>query len=138
LKNEDFGPGCSPTLSFQVFSSGSEYYRLAWFNRSGKISGTLGSQERYGSLRIAPDATQAAVVVANNSGARDISTIDFARGVLSRISNGSVIIHIATLSTLSAPSNKPDNTRVPPTESTVFWLSATLTEYMPTRCGHGF
>jgi uncharacterized protein (TIGR03437 family) len=36
---------------------------------------------------------------------------------------------IADLSALPAPSNKPDNNRVPPTETTVFVLSATLTDY---------
>jgi uncharacterized protein (TIGR03437 family) len=36
---------------------------------------------------------------------------------------------IAALSALSPPSNKPDNNRVAPTETTVFGLSATLTEY---------
>jgi uncharacterized protein (TIGR03437 family) len=36
---------------------------------------------------------------------------------------------IAALSALPVPSNKPDNNRVPPTETTVFVLSATITDY---------
>ena len=36
---------------------------------------------------------------------------------------------IATLSALSAPSDRPDNNRVTPTETTVFAVSATITDY---------
>ena len=36
---------------------------------------------------------------------------------------------VSALTALTAPSSKPDNNRVPPTETTVFVLSATLTDY---------
>jgi Tol biopolymer transport system component len=71
-----------------LFVSGSERYRLSWFNREGRLMGDIGQPDRWASVRISPDATRVAVSAADSSGQRDISVIDFARSVQTRLTSG--------------------------------------------------
>src|SRR5215831_5957086 len=75
-----------------LFSTGSDQYRLTWFSRDGKLLGAVGPPDRYFDLRIAPDATRVATLVTDESGGRDISIIDFARGIPTRITSGDVAL----------------------------------------------
>jgi Tol biopolymer transport system component len=75
-----------------LFSTGSELYRLTWFSRDGKPLAAVGPPDRFFDLRIAPDATRVAALVNNDSGGRDISIIDFARGIPTRLTSGDVAL----------------------------------------------
>jgi serine/threonine-protein kinase len=74
-------------------SNGSARFRLSWLSRDGKILSSLPQLPqvgRYLGLRISPDGTRAAVSISESSGGRDIWTVDFARGVTTRVSSGGV------------------------------------------------
>jgi hypothetical protein len=71
-----------------LFSTGIERYVLTWFSRQGKALDTVGQPDGYSSIRISPDATRVGVNITAPSGARDVTTIDFARGVQTRLTSG--------------------------------------------------
>ena len=71
-----------------LFGGGIPRRRLNWFNREGKIVGSVGQPDRFVSVRISPDATMAALTISDSSGIIDLSTIDFARGVQTRLTAG--------------------------------------------------
>jgi Tol biopolymer transport system component len=63
--------------------------RLAWFDRSGKASGTVASDANYGDLTLSHDARQAAVTIASsanrqNTSSGDVWLFDLVRNVPSR------------------------------------------------------
>jgi hypothetical protein len=71
-----------------LFSTGIERYVLTWFSRQGKALETVGQPDGYSSIRISPDATRVGVNITAPSGARDVTTMDFARGVQTRLTAG--------------------------------------------------
>ena len=76
-----------------MFASGSDQYRLTWFNREGNRIGTLAQPDRWASLRMAPDATRVAATVSDASGQRDVAVIDFARGLQARVTSGGTALN---------------------------------------------
>ncbi len=71
-----------------AYMTGNPATQLAWFDRSGTQVGTLGQPAAYLSLRISPDEKR--VAVARNDPpalATDISLIELARGVASRLTS---------------------------------------------------
>jgi Tol biopolymer transport system component len=59
--------------------------RLAWFDREGKLLGTLGEPAKYSQLALSPDGRRVAVEVEDAEGRFDIWLIDVARNVASRL-----------------------------------------------------
>ena len=47
-----------------LFGAGGARYQLAWLNRDGKMLGSVGQPDRYGSVRISPDGTRLAAGLA--------------------------------------------------------------------------
>src|SRR5688572_10274 len=56
--------------------------RLTWFDRTGRVLGTMGPAAQYQGVNLSPDSTQAAVdIVDTNHGTRDVSIVDSAGAV---------------------------------------------------------
>jgi Tol biopolymer transport system component len=79
----------------------SDTYRLSWLDRDGKVLNTLPRPDHYTGLQISPDGAQAVLSVAGPLGVRDISTLDLARGVQTRVASGN-----AALSALWSPDGR--------------------------------
>jgi hypothetical protein len=60
---------------------GSQSNRLTWFDRSGKVLGTVGDPAAYANPRLSPDGKRIAVEIVDVSGNRDIWLMEVARGV---------------------------------------------------------
>ena len=59
--------------------------RLTWFDRTGRVLGTMGPAAQYQGVNLSPDSSQAAVdMVDTNHGTRDVSIVD-ADGALRRL-----------------------------------------------------
>jgi serine/threonine protein kinase/Tol biopolymer transport system component len=57
-------------------------YELVWYDRSGKLLGTLGAPADYGDVALSPDGSRALVSIAPAStGVRDLWIFDLARGL---------------------------------------------------------
>jgi Tol biopolymer transport system component/predicted Ser/Thr protein kinase len=69
-------------------NNGSDQYRLSWLSRDGKVLSSLSQPGGFGGLRMSPDGAHAALSVINPAGGRDIWTLDFARGVQTRVASG--------------------------------------------------
>ena len=69
-----------------IFGGTNDRYQLAWFSRDGKPLETV-STDRYAAVRMSPDGRHAAVSVTDQSGKRDIWTMDLARGLLNRLTH---------------------------------------------------
>jgi len=67
-----------------LFGMGSDRYQLTWLNREGKILGTVGQPDRYGSLRISPDGTRVAASLADASSRPDLWLLELSRPIPSR------------------------------------------------------
>jgi len=87
-----FGP--SGSASYAVSADGSTLVyeprpapsRLAWLDRSGRDTGSLGDPSTFGSLQIAPDGRRVAVDLWHPDGhGRDIWSLDAASGVATRL-----------------------------------------------------
>jgi serine/threonine protein kinase/Tol biopolymer transport system component len=63
-----------------LFGTGGGRYQLAWFNREGKILGSVGQPDRYGSVRISPDGMRIAAGLAN-----DVWLLDMSRPIPNRL-----------------------------------------------------
>ena len=62
--------------------------RMTWFDRSGRIVGTIGPEKEYSEVRLSPGRKTAAVVIPDpDSGNRDIWLLDLAIGTLSRFTS---------------------------------------------------
>ena len=68
--------------------TGTERYWPSWLTRDGKVLSHPAPPGPYVGLRISPDGTRAALFVLAPSGGREIWTLDFARGVQTRLSSG--------------------------------------------------
>ena len=69
-----------------------ETSQLAWFDRSGKQVGTLGTAADYEGLRLSPDGSRCAVEVRDpHTGTIDIWIGDVSRGVTTRLTSGEAI-----------------------------------------------
>jgi Tol biopolymer transport system component len=89
------GGGSTQTAAFSVSETGTLVYqparaqqfsRLQWISRSGQPMGTLGDDSDYSNLELSPDGSQLAVSVTDSARrARDIWTVDVARGVRQRV-----------------------------------------------------
>jgi len=77
--NGVFSTSLNGTLVYQSATPGSGA-TLTWFDRKGKLLGTLGEPAIYDHLEISPDGTRAAVTIRPASGTRDIWIVDLARG----------------------------------------------------------
>jgi Tol biopolymer transport system component len=87
-----FNPGVSVSNEGDIlYASGSERFRLGWFNRGGTLTGAVGQPGDISSLRISPDGTRASVSAANASGQRDVAVVDFARGLQTRLPSGGLV-----------------------------------------------
>jgi serine/threonine protein kinase/Tol biopolymer transport system component len=67
-----------------LFGKGSDLYQLTWLNREGKVLGTVGQPDRYGSLRISPDGTRIAASLADSSSRPDLWLLELSRAIPSR------------------------------------------------------
>jgi serine/threonine protein kinase len=63
-----------------LFGTGGGRYQLAWLNREGKMLGSVGQPDRYGSVRISPDGTRIAAGLAN-----DVWVLEMSRPIPSRL-----------------------------------------------------
>jgi Tol biopolymer transport system component/predicted Ser/Thr protein kinase len=66
-----------------IYRSGTRFAqsRLTWFDRSGKVSGTVGELADYSNPVLSPDGTRLAVCIRDaQSGTRDIWILDLVRG----------------------------------------------------------
>ena len=61
---------------------------LTWFDRAGKILGTVGPAGSYQSPQLSPDETRVAVVRTDSEGGRDVWVIDTARASMTRLTFG--------------------------------------------------
>lgn len=68
-----------------LFGTGSGRYQLAWFNREGKVLGTVGQPDRYGSLRIAPDGGGLVAALADSSSGSDLWLLELSRAIPNRL-----------------------------------------------------
>ena len=89
--------GCTfPGLSVSndgaiLLHNGRDLFQMTWFSREGKVLGTAdpsGQADEYSTVRIAPDGRHAAADITDPSAFFDIWTIDFARGVKTRVTTG--------------------------------------------------
>ena len=79
--------------------------QLTWFDRAGRVLGTLGEAAQYVNLALSPDERRVAVALATGSpGNVDIWVIDIARGVRSRLTFDPGLD--------SSPVWSPDGTRI--------------------------
>jgi len=67
-----------------IFSRSDDVFPLTWFSRGGKAIETIGSG-RFIAVRISPDGRLAAVSPMDESGKRDIWTMELSRGLLNRL-----------------------------------------------------
>jgi eukaryotic-like serine/threonine-protein kinase len=58
--------------------------QLNWFDRAGKVTGTVGERADYSDLELSPDGTRAAVSEQDPGTGRDIWIFDLARGIPTR------------------------------------------------------
>jgi Tol biopolymer transport system component len=58
--------------------------QLNWFDRTGKVVGTIGERADYADIEISPDGTRATVSVLDPGTGRDIWVFDLARGLPTR------------------------------------------------------
>lgn len=80
-------------------------HQLTWFDRSGKVLGTLGDPARYGDIELSPDGKRVAVSILDQAQkTRDIWIIDVARGLRTRFTFEPANESTATWS--------PDGTRI--------------------------
>jgi eukaryotic-like serine/threonine-protein kinase len=69
----------------------SNAFQLTWFDRQGKVIGTVGEPGNYVDLAMSPDGTRAAVAIEANPRSRDIWVLDLDRGISTRLtSDGSL------------------------------------------------
>ena len=81
--------GISASIAGDVlFVSGNEQVQLTWRRRDGTPIGVVGQPSHWTAVRISPDGTRVALSVADASGIRDLSVIDFARGLQTRLTSG--------------------------------------------------
>ena len=59
--------------------------QLNWFDRTGKIVGTIGERADYGDVEISPDGTRATVSELDPGTGRDMWIFDLARGLPTRL-----------------------------------------------------
>jgi Tol biopolymer transport system component/predicted Ser/Thr protein kinase len=94
-ETRDTGLGATSVAgAFSVSQSGVLAYQLtdaprsqlAWFERSGRQTATLGAPADYGDVMLSPDGTRAAVSIADPvSGSSDLWVFDVARGTRERV-----------------------------------------------------
>jgi Tol biopolymer transport system component len=68
-----------------LFGSGSDRYQLTWLNREGKVLSTVGQPDRSGALRISPDGTRVAAILADSSSRSDLWLSELSRPIPSRL-----------------------------------------------------
>jgi tRNA A-37 threonylcarbamoyl transferase component Bud32/WD40 repeat protein len=66
-------------------AGGALKFRMTWFDRTGKILGEAGPEDRYADLRISPDGKKVAMTRTDSTGNSDIWVFDFARAVMNRL-----------------------------------------------------
>jgi dipeptidyl aminopeptidase/acylaminoacyl peptidase len=93
----------SGVLAYRA-GAASQDFQLTWFDRQGKISGTVGQPGPYHGFAVAPDGMRAAGRDAVPQALGDIWTFDFTRGVRTRLT-----FH---QSTGSYPVWSPDGSRI--------------------------
>jgi Tol biopolymer transport system component len=85
-----FSASDSDTLVYQT-GSAQGGWRLLWFTRDGKQSGSVGDLDPYFDPAISPDGTRVAAGVLTGQGTGDIWIFDLARGTKTRLTFGSAI-----------------------------------------------
>jgi serine/threonine protein kinase/Tol biopolymer transport system component len=93
---EHVGTEGSRYTSFSTSASGLLVYangpregaQLTWFDRTGKIQGTVGERQLLNSVALSPDGRHA-VISGSNGSDRDLYTIDFATGIYQKLTNKS-------------------------------------------------
>ena len=79
-----FSVSPSGALAYRTGAGGNDY-QLTWFDRQGKVVGTLGQPGPNDGVSLSPDGTRAAVRDAEGRALGDIWTLDSARGVRTRL-----------------------------------------------------
>jgi serine/threonine-protein kinase len=75
-------------LAYVAQSVGSPPCELVWMDRAGRATPASGERRQYLSVAISPDDRHAAVTIMGDS--RDLWTLSFARGTLSRLTSGDI------------------------------------------------
>jgi Tol biopolymer transport system component len=75
-------------LAYVAQSVGSPLCELVWMDRAGRASPATGERQQFLSVAISPDDRLAAVTIMGES--RDLWTLSFARGTLSRLTTGDI------------------------------------------------
>ena len=68
-----------------LFGTGGGRYQLAWLNREGKMLGSVGQPDRYGSVRVSPDGTRLAAGLADAASRSDLWLLDLSRAIPNRL-----------------------------------------------------
>jgi eukaryotic-like serine/threonine-protein kinase len=68
-----------------LFGTGGGRYQLAWLNREGKMLGSVGQPDRYGSVRVSPDGTRLAAGLADTSSRSDLWLLELSRAIPNRL-----------------------------------------------------
>ena len=68
-----------------LFGTGGGRYQLAWLNREGKMLGSVGQPDRYGSVRVSPDGTRLAAGLADASSRSDLWLLELSRAIPNRL-----------------------------------------------------
>jgi serine/threonine protein kinase/Tol biopolymer transport system component len=74
------------TLAYATETLSNPLSRLVWIDRQGRISDALDESRRFESVGVSPDGSRAATTILGES--RDLWTVSFDRGVLSRLTTG--------------------------------------------------
>ncbi len=78
-----FSVSSTGLLAYQAGGAGGGL-RLTWFDRSGKLAGTLGEAANFGNIEFSPDRRSLAARVVDQTGNADIWIYDVARGLRTR------------------------------------------------------
>jgi Tol biopolymer transport system component len=69
-------------------STGGTRFQLTWFSPEGVVLNTVGTVDRYASLRLSPDGKEALIVIDDASRKRDLWRFDLTGGTRSRVTSG--------------------------------------------------
>src|SRR5262245_37731927 len=92
-------PLASASSSTLVYTTGKfRPSQLTWFNRTGRIIGTVGEPAVYYDPALSPDGTTLAIEKRDGRAATDLWTIDLARGAAARLTSAPGFESVATWS----------------------------------------
>jgi Tol biopolymer transport system component len=80
----DFSVTDAGVLAYQTGNPAETGSELTWFDRAGKVLGTVGNRAAYWDLELSPDGQQASVSIRRPQGDTDIWIVDLVRNVPTR------------------------------------------------------